>query len=92
MFRWISRKIKYFFDKGNKVIIKDGMYYKFSFFNDKDCDVLINSEKIHLSAREGFDIEGSKFKEIHSFVVVTPRVKFQWTGKYRGGYHGALES
>ena len=57
-------------------------FYKFSFINNSDCTVIINSgSPIFLRAYQGMNVSQND-KEISSFKIVENGIKFSWMGAY----------
>lgn len=57
-------------------------FYKFSFNNQDDCQVIINNgDPIWLNAGQGFN--SSEIDPlITSFIIVTSGIKYNWIGAY----------
>lgn len=60
---------------------KSPIYYKFSFFNDQACTVIINGNTIPLRAGQGFESTSDDAK-IKSFTIVTASVDYSFVGAY----------
>ena len=56
--------------------------YRFEFLNMDDCRILVNGEtELFRLAGQGFKMDEID-KEIKSFIVVTPNVRFMWNGNF----------
>lgn len=57
-------------------------FYKFSFDNDQECTIKVNGGNLlFLKAGQGFE-STEVDAPIHSFIVVTAGVTFNWIGAY----------
>jgi hypothetical protein len=57
-------------------------FYKFSFKNDQDCHIIINSgNQIFLRANQGFEMNEID-ETITSFKIVESGITFNWIGTY----------
>lgn len=62
--------------------LKENFLYKFSFFNDQDCTVIINDgDPIYLRANQGFQMDENDAL-IYSFVIVEEGISFNWIGAW----------
>lgn len=56
--------------------------YRFEFLNMDDCRILVNGEtELFRLAGQGFKMDEID-KEIKSFIVVTPNIRFMWNGNF----------
>ncbi|MEM5009218.1 hypothetical protein WKH57_00725 [Niallia taxi] len=56
-------------------------FYKFVFYNDQECHIIVNGKRLFRRAMQGFESDQWD-AEIHSFIVEEPDITVDWTGAY----------